>query len=117
MYLSQNDAGPGSGPNAVFFARAFDFVRKSALWIGGFVFAILATIGTFFFALTAIIGTFILAGLIAFFWFLFKTFGAKKTAMHDFPHSGADANADDPQTLNATRGPKGWTVDDTASRP
>ncbi|VAV87782.1 hypothetical protein MNBD_ALPHA06-1524 [hydrothermal vent metagenome] len=108
MYLSQPNIGPGTGKNAGFLARIIAFLRKSAIWLVGIAFATVVAIGTFFFAMAAIIGTFILAGVVAFAWFLFKMLGPKgfqpkNFSAGPFPKTG-------PETLDATKGPKGWTV-------
>jgi len=118
MYLSQQKAGPGSNPGTDFASRLVAFLRRSAFWIGGIVFAALAAIGTFFFAMAAIVGTFIIAGAIAFAWFVFKMLGPKAFmpkgfSPQDFDNGFGkprDRDAGTSETLNATRGPEGWTV-------
>lgn len=114
MYLSSHKtgsshkAGPGVDPDMSFFGRMLAFLRRSIVWIVGILFAALATIGTFFFAIAAIIGTFILAAAIAFAWFLFKLVGNKGFSQNGFPRKDFDPKG--PTTLDAKRGPKGWTV-------
>lgn len=79
-------------------ARIIFFLQRALLWIGGIAFATLAATGAFFIAIAALIGSFILGGAVALAWFLFRLFGNKP------PHQGG------PTTLDATRGPDGWTV-------
>lgn len=79
-------------------ARIIAFLQRALLWIGGIAFAALAATGAFFLAIAALIGSFILGGAVALAWFLFRLFGNQPR-----PHG-------DPNTLDATRGPDGWTV-------
>jgi hypothetical protein len=118
MYLSQYNIGPDAGPGASFLARAIQFLVRSGLWIAGLVFTALVTIGTFFFAMAAIIGAFILAGAVAIAWFLFRVFGRKAFAAKGFDpkNFGGDVFRSGPETLDATHGPEGWTVDRNRDR-
>ncbi len=108
MYLSQQNIGPGSNPNQNLIEKIVMFLRKSMMWVVGVCFAALAAMATFFFAMAAIIGTFILASTIAFAWFIFKWIGPKRFTARDFKANGF--NAEGPETLDAERGPEGWTV-------
>lgn len=82
-----------------FGARIIAFLQRTLLWVGGIAFAALAATGAFFIAIAALIGSFILGGAVALAWFLFRLFGNQ-------PRRGAS----DSDTLDATRGPDGWTV-------
>lgn len=81
-----------------FISRLKAFVRNSALWLGAVAFAALAAFAAFFFALAALAGTFIIVGTLALVWLIFRIAGSRRPK--------GDAN-----TLNARRGPHGWTVD------
>ncbi len=81
-----------------FTARLMNALRGSALWLGTVVFAALAALAAFFFALAALAGTFIIIGTLAFIWLIFRIAGSRRPK-------------GDPNTLNARRGPHGWTVD------
>ncbi|PHR59835.1 MAG: hypothetical protein COA47_08590 [Robiginitomaculum sp.] len=108
MYLSQQNIGPGSNPNQNLIDKIMMFLRKSMVWVVGVSFAALAAMATFFFAMAAIIGTFILVGTVAFAWFVFKLLGPKRFTARGFKANGFDAEG--PETLDAERGPEGWTV-------
>ncbi|MBL4596927.1 MAG: hypothetical protein JKX99_10165 [Robiginitomaculum sp.] len=103
MDLSRLNMGPGVDPRMSWLAKLVVLLRKSAVWVLGISFAVLAAVATFFFALAAIIGTFVLAGAVALAWFLFKLIGPKN-------FRPKTSNPSHPTTLDATRGPKGWTV-------
>ncbi len=81
-----------------FAARLLKTVRSSALWLGTVVFAALAALAAFFFALAALAGTFIIVGTLALVWLIFRIAGSRR------PKETGN-------TLNARRGPHGWTVD------
>jgi len=85
-----------------------NFARKSIVLLVGVLFAVLTAIGTFFFAMAAIIGTFIIAATIALAFFLFKTFGTKNYSNKTTNPENNNSNGS--ITLEAKRGPKGWTV-------
>ncbi len=80
------------------FARFMGALRGSAVWLGTVVFAALAAMAAFFFALAALAGTFIIVGTLALIWLIFRIAGSRR-------------KQGDPNTLNARRGPHGWTVD------
>jgi predicted lipid-binding transport protein (Tim44 family) len=85
-----------------------NFARKSIVLLVGVLFAVLTAIGTFFFAMAAIIGTFIIAATIALAFFLFKMFDAKGAT----PRQANTKDSTGSITLEAKRGPKGWTVNE-----
>lgn len=100
MYLSSH--------NTSMVSRLMNFARKSILLLVGILFATLTAIGTFFFAFAAIISTFIIASIIALAFFAFKIFGSKGS----FPKRSKPENSTGSVTLEAKRGPKGWTVNE-----
>ncbi len=85
-----------------FLSRIKSFVRNSALWLGAVGFAALAALAAFFFAIAAVIGALIIAGTLALIWLIFRITGSRRTR---------NSTSGDPHTLNAHRGPDGWTVD------
>ncbi len=85
------------GPSG-FLSRLMNTLRNSALWLGAVAFAALAALAAFFFALAALAGTFIIVGTLALVWLIFRIAGSRGPK--------GDGN-----TLNARRGPHGWTVD------
>jgi len=90
-----------NGPQGL-LSRLINQLRSSALWIGAVVMAALAAMAAFFFALAALAGIFIIAGTLALVWLIFRIAGSRRT------RNGATG---DGNTLNAHRGPHGWTVD------
>ncbi len=80
-------------------SRLMSRLRSGVLWLGAFAFAIAAAMATFFFALAAVAGIAILIGALTLVWLMFRIAGSRR-------RPEGDGN-----TLNARRGPHGWTVD------
>ncbi|PHS29083.1 MAG: hypothetical protein COA85_01785 [Robiginitomaculum sp.] len=89
------------GPSG-FLSRLMGTLRNSAVWLGAVALAALAALAAFFFALAALAGTFIIVGTLALVWLIFRIAGSR-SARKGAPGDG--------NTLNARRGPHGWTVD------
>lgn len=94
MPMADIEFNQQSGP----FARLMRVLRGSIAWLATVVFAALAAMAAFFFALAAVAGTFIIVGTLALVWLIFRITGSRR-------------RQGDSRTLNARRGPHGWTVD------